>query len=527
MPVGPFVAAGAGAAVLAAILVARPSHRTATEEPTALASLPAASASCASSRACVESHGGEPYVCRASDRTCAPLASEDCTPTFEPNDLLADDTVWLGAMFPTKGPAAAAYGAINMGVFVLAPQEIALATSALDGSTASRRVRRIGLVGCDDSEDHMRAARHLVDDVGTPAILGFSWEVADVAGSLLIQRDVLAVASMTSDPQITRLPQPSDLPQMVFRTTYSEYLAAEVIATMVEGALEPAVKANARSRAPDATRVTLVRETSRGTQAFAEALYRRLRFNGKPAIDNGRDYQEVTFGHGALAADEIDRLAGKLASTAPTFVILIGDRATTVPLVDRLEARSGAQKPTYVAAVESTAPFAPFVGTSADRRRRVFAVDALSDSTANARFVMRYNATHPDQVTRSFNPGTSYDAFYLLAYATFALGDGAINGRQLACAFGRLVPPGRAIEVGPTELLDGLSEALHPGARSTSRERRAGSGLSISRSERAPSDFELRCSAIDGAGRATGADVGSGVVYRARSGSLEGTLRCP
>ena len=57
---------------------------------------------CTSNAACSKEHHGEPFVCRAADHACVALASPDCTPSFEPEDLATDDTLWLGAMLPPR-----------------------------------------------------------------------------------------------------------------------------------------------------------------------------------------------------------------------------------------------------------------------------------------------------------------------------------------------------------------------------------------------------------------------------------------
>src|SRR5262249_11105057 len=142
---------------------------------------------CTTNRGCVEQHGGEPWLCRASDKKCAPIAIEDCVPHFEPGDLEGEDTIWLGAMFPTKGPLADAFGKMNAEGAELARKEFARATGSLHGAGASLRVPRVALAVCDDAENPARAAHHLVEDVGVPAILGFrsGQEIVDLASSIL------------------------------------------------------------------------------------------------------------------------------------------------------------------------------------------------------------------------------------------------------------------------------------------------------------------------------------------------------
>jgi ABC-type branched-subunit amino acid transport system substrate-binding protein len=364
----------------------------------------------------------------------------------------------------------------------------------------------------------MRPARHLVDDVGVPAILGFrsGTEIIDLAEGLLIERRVLVVASLTSNPLITRLPQPSTEPRLVWRTTFAFNALAEATAHLVHEALEPRTARGGR------TRVVFVRDDAVGTLAFADTFYKQLVLNGKPALDSGEDYQEITMG--GRSPDEIARVADRIRGVEPTIVVLLLPGEELGPLALLVETRSETtRRPTYVVVNGDTSPLASFVGKSADRRHRVFSVLSPSNSTPNARFVIRYNQDRHEPVSRAFNPGTSYDAFYLLAYGTFALGaDGPITGSSIARAFARLVPPGKAIEVGPPSVLDALG-VLSSGGQVDLEGTASGLDFDLTTGE-APSDFVLLSPAIGKDGTPSGEDIESGPVYRATAHHSEGSV---
>ena len=84
----------------------------------------------------------------------------------------------------------------------------------------------------------------------------------------------------------------------------------------------------------------------------------------------------------------------------------------------------------FLAANELPSVFDSYIGASAERRHRVFGVESVSETAENARFVLRYNAAYAPPVTRLFNLSTSYDALYLTAWATFALGSDAAPERR-------------------------------------------------------------------------------------------------
>jgi hypothetical protein len=275
-----------------------------------------------------------------------------------------------------------------------------------------------------------------------------------------------------------------------------------------------------------ATRVTLVREESGGSLSFAESFYRRLRFNGKSALENANAYQEVTIAASRSAAD-VEAAADRIAAGAPTFLAVQGDPKWTVPLLTRVESkvRLGARKPTYLLGLTSPKPFKDFLGRMADRRRRFLSVDTIPNEPNNARFVIRYNQEHATPVTRTFNPGMTYDATYALAYATFALGSEPVTGPSLAGAFGRLLAPGRPIDVGPSDVFDAVTTLAGGGAIDL-RGTESGLDFDLATGED-PFDFTVYCPAVDADGAATGEEVSSGVVFRTSSRKVEGALRCP
>jgi branched-chain amino acid transport system substrate-binding protein len=414
--------------------------------------------------------------------------------------------VWLGALLPMKAPAAEPSGAMQMRGMDLAREELAQATRSMTGASAAVHLRRLALVGCDDSEDPMRAARHLVDDVGVPAVLGFgsAREVVDVAGGLLVGRGVLAVASLSSDPRVTRIPHAAGTPQPVWRTTFAVDDLAGATARFLRDVLEPA-------RAGAGARAVLACDDGAAAAPFADALPGQL----------------VPYSPVAPAEADVARAAGAIGEARARFILLLGASAPCAQIMGAVESRwpPVAPRPTYVVANASLASFQSWIGSSVDRRRRIFAVQRDSSRVSNARFVLRYTAANGHGARPTITPGPSYDAFYLLAYATYALGRQPVTGASLANAFARLVPPAQLIEVGPTQVFDAL--ALLNSGRSVDLEGAASAlDFDLDTGE-APADFALLCAGVDSSGRASGADVESGVVYRAKSRRTEGALRCP
>jgi tRNA A-37 threonylcarbamoyl transferase component Bud32/ABC-type branched-subunit amino acid transport system substrate-binding protein len=483
-------------------------------------------APCSNAR-CVKEHGGAPWVCRASDHQCVPIETERCKARYEPEDLEAADTVWLGALFPQTGPIAEIVRP-QVEAVELARREFAQATRALGGPNPSLHVRRVAVVLCDDgpSEGIMQTAEHLVNDVGVPAVLGFrsGREAMDLAGGLLIQRRVVTIATLSPSAQVTQVPQPADLPRMVWRTTFGFTEVATATAAFVRDYFEP-------RRTPSAapSRVLLVRNAEPGGVAFGQALLKSLVFNGKSAVENGERYQEISLPPEFVpdaGAEQVQAAAQRIVAMAPTFIVGVFP-SLSVRLAEAIEAawpRTTA-RPTYFLAANGPDPFVDFLGASAERRHRFFGVVASSTSAANAHFVIRFNEANADKVSRTENPGASYDAFYLLAFAANAGGREALDGVVLSRAFGRLVQPGRPIEVGPTDVFEALSELAQDhsidleGAYSTL-------DFDVGTGETA-SDYALLCADVDGSGAAKAENVASGVSYVARAHRASGSLACP
>jgi hypothetical protein len=138
---------------------------------------------------------------------------------------------------------------------------------------------------------------------------------------------------------------------------------------------------------------------------------------------------------------------------------------------------------------------------------------------------MHYNEVFSDKVTRTISPNSAYDAFYLLAYASYALEpDEAVTGPALARSFSRLVPPGKSIDVGISGIFDAFA-ALHGGQNVDLNGATGSMDFDLTTGE-APFDQAILCAAVDEKGRAYDG-IESGLVWSAKTRKLEGTMKCP
>jgi len=519
---------------VAAMLAATACIAAGVRWSTAPASRPsAAPPACSSNAECIAAGDGKAAICRRDQGRCVALDSVDCTAHFEPAALEAADTVWLGTLFPTTGPLAAS-GAVNTRAVELARRDFAQITGGMSGQRASTRAPSFGLITCDDAVDAVRAAKHLVD-VGVPAVIGFQSgvETIELATSLFIPNQVLAISAISTNPLVTRIPHPPGTPRLVFRTTYNSLETARAMTALVHGAIEPGLRAPGKGgvggaglRPAPPLRVALLRQKNAAGAGFSKEIFDTLRVNGKSAFENGRNFREFTYGSEDTSLDELGLLAAELGEFLPQVILYFGGSGVIQRIFVPLEASwSDAQvpRPRYVSVSHFTPEMLEFIGTDQDRRARVFGTMLVSSTPENERFVMHYNETYAERTTLTDSPNTAYDAFYLLAFAAYA-STPPINGAALSRATTRLGGPGRSIEVGMTSIFDAFV-ALRNGENVDLTGSSGTLDLDPETGE-VKLDLAILCASIDDRGRAI-EGIESGLYYRTEKRELQGALRCP
>jgi ABC-type branched-subunit amino acid transport system substrate-binding protein len=478
---------------------------------------------CQRSTECVAKLGGAPAVCTRS-RRCAAIESSQCKALYEKGDLTRDDTVWVGAMFPLSG-GDARYGITNRNAVELARRDFASESPSLRAPDGGMRSPAVALVVCDDAAGSDAIAAHLVNDVGVPAVIGFGGaKSVELSTSWFVPNGTLVVASISQSPLLARVPQPLGAPRLVWRSTYDNTQAARAIAA-VAATLEARLRANGALRPNETMRVAVARRKDAGNTAFAETLFRALVINGKPALENGDAYREFSFDAQA-GREEYSAVAPQIARFRPTLVVSSAN-VELIAMVEDAWPKEDRRRPHYQTPFTVDDELLRFVGTSADRRARVAGITSVSTTVPNARFVVHYNETFDEPITRAKAPNSSYDAFYLLAYASYALaGEGGqpATGAALARAIGRLLPPGPKVDVGRTDILGAWGNLSR--GKNIDLEGATGSLDFDPETGEAPVNLAVVCASLDSRGSAAKA-IESGVVYLAKEGRLVGESRCP
>jgi serine/threonine protein kinase/ABC-type branched-subunit amino acid transport system substrate-binding protein len=515
-----------GVAIAAAVTAT--ARRESTASPAAY-SPSGARPKCTSNAECAQ-RLGEAALCRPDDG-CAVIESDQCHVRADPADVGNDSAIWIGAMLPLSGPEAPV-GRDNLNAADLARRDFGTMIGGLPPSKPGGAIRPLALVACDDAVDPRRAARHLVEDLHLPAVIGFSnsKEVVDLATTVFMPRDVLAVAALNMGPLVTQIPRARGTPPMVWRTAVSITQSAAPMAAVVSEVDEREVRRSGVVSPGELIRVALVRPNDATSLSLSNALVSLLRFNGADVVGNGDNYREFVYDDPSIAgeAPNYDGVASALASFRPHVVICADEPSRVVPgVVARLEARwpnDGPYRPRYLLSMSTGQDeLYRFVGSSAERRRRFLAVDLPANTETNVKFAMRYDEVFSPKVTPGTAPGVAYDAVYILAYAAYAVGDGPLSGSALAAAMARLVPPGDRVDVGPDRILEAIA-ALHSGRNIDLNGAATSLDFDLPTGENR-SDFAVYCLKVDASGRAADT-IESGLRYDSRTKTLSGASRC-
>ncbi len=326
---------------------------------------------------------------------------------------------------------------------------------------------------------------------------------------------------------MTRLPGRPGQPRLMWRTTYSFTEVAKALARVVPDILEAQLRA-AHVVAPPAApmRVVFLRTKMRAGPTAAALRFKALSFNGKSALENGADYREVVLDDSDPAKLETKtaEVVAQLAQFAPHVIIQGASMESNV--IEPLEAAWSRRdyRPRWLWWTAIPRRLFGWIGKSAERRSRFFGLEPVSSTSVNARFVMHFNESSPTKATLTNGPNTTYDAFYLLAYATYALGEEPVTGPNLSRAIARLVPPGKPVDVGPEGIFDAYA-TLRRGDKIDLNGATGSLDFDLASGE-SPFDHAVLCIGLDGAGAAA-ESIESGAVFRSATDRIEGTLHCP
>lgn len=443
---------------------------------------------------CVALKGGDTsYICVKASRKCVSLVNKElgCAPltgalgTAQESDIIRDDnTIWFGEVIPVSGPFGRDKGG-QYGIYSYYGSPIVLAweefndrrtTNGLPAAKAGGAKRRIGIVQCDSAVDPindvdaLKGTRYLVDKLKVPAILNLHKEHTLRIGEVTTPAGVFLISPNEVDGFVatTAFNSPVDnTTRLAWRTIQNYDQVFEAMAAYVP-VLQQKLRATGGPLAGGGDmKVLLLYSNDAFGKRGRDLVAGKLSFNNKSAEQNRpNNYDAVEYeadpnAEGAVFA--YNNAKAKIAAMHPHVIIPIGhaDIAVNV-LVPAEEAWSeSSYRPLYAAndglleATPETYGYTPSAGLSFRQRARFIGVYYKTDT--NKAFIGAYNARFPETQTYDADiQGVAYDAFYLTALATAAIGDKEINGTNIAKGVERLLPL-----ADPEKVVRGLGVSLN------------------------------------------------------------------
>jgi branched-chain amino acid transport system substrate-binding protein len=382
-------------------------------------------------------------VCIKPEYRCAPLLSEDCSSIT--GDYLNDRAIILGSLFSTKGTQAAT-NIPRQQAAALAIEQINAVGGVPAGDTAADS-RPLVMVACDESTNLVRAAEHLVKDLGVPAIVGpnTSQDTLDVSskvtvpGGTVVMTPTAVASSITAlgDKDLTWLMVPSDVQR------------APLMISQIN-ALEARVK---EERNTESVKLGIVFRNDAlgvGTRTSLNDLV----LNGKGLTDpvNLGNHVQID-GYNAADADQ-KAIVDKYVTFAPDIIVLAGTAEAITKVMVPLEAAwTAPNRPSYVLIDSTKVPELLTAVTGKDElRKRVRGTGTTPGPSGKNTPAEAYNGFKIDYDVR-FAGGTStisgmgpaHDAAYAIGLALAATRDQPVSGASIAAGL-------RKLASGPTKL---------------------------------------------------------------------------
>lgn len=412
---------------------------------------------CSTHRDCNPSavDGNTAAICKKPAGRCVPLLSPDCrTVTGNYSD---DRAIFIGSLFSLTG-AQAGTNLPRQQSAMLAVEEINKVGGVPRGTT-SADARPLVLVSCDESVDLMRAARHLVDELGVPAIVGpnTSQDVLSVSNKLTIEAGVLAMTPSGLASSIADLLDENLTWQMAPNDVQRGPIMIQQI-----NVLEAAIK---EQRKVSTVKLAIVFRDDAlgvGTRVSLNSLV----LNGKPLVDPINLGANVRID--AYDFSQVDQkgLIEQYVKFAPDIVVLAGTADIVPNVLVPLEQRWPAEvpRPTYLTIDPlKSAELLNAAAGNDDLRRRIRGMGVTPSPRSKSiydAFRVSYELRYPGSQANGSGLGPSYDAVYAIAFAMAATHNQPLTGANLARALGMLSGGGIEIEVQSTQALAGFQRLV-------------------------------------------------------------------
>lgn len=434
---------------------------------------------CSTNVECIARNGGTNSICRKRDKRCVVLQTAECPVIHgSKTEIENDKTIFVGLIDPgSAGPLGLLFNTITKFV----QEDLALQTTGLPSVDGTPGTRPVVFVSCNEFgagfEGLQRGARHLVDDVGVPAVVGpvDPENVLRVLAPIFLPNKIMSIAPTTFLSALNDLPNPIAPTPLIWRPQISDSVLVKVVAPFVKDvAAQKTIDMGIRTAGEPLRVLVLVEGNVQGI-----ALQRRVQdilvFNDKSAVQNSLDmpptYTVSNFGdfndptNNSNPTKKITSSLEQVFAFKPHVIVHSANVLTLPRVLGPLEAlwpASSGPKPLHVSMNGSWLSERLFkiMATDVTLRSRIFiglAKPAAGTDRLQTMF-LNFKQRFPEFSTAATNPlvANIYDSAYLMIYALAAVGSKPLTGENIAVAMGRLQPPGTEILTEPDQFAKGF-----------------------------------------------------------------------
>lgn len=484
---------------------------------------------CSSSAQCTGQ--GENIACR--HKACVNLLSPECTTLV--GDYTNDNAVFFGSILPTTGNAASTGKPIE-NALKMALDDFNLAAKGLPAAPGTTSRRPMVLVGCSDNGDNataVKAAQHLVADVGTAAIVGgaFSGSTIDIATTVTIPNNVLLFSPSATSVLISDL----DDHDLVWRTAPKDTFQAQALALYVPE-IEAQVRTTLGLQPSEKIKVAIINKGDSYGSGLAQALEKKLVINSLPATDSSNSGSYLRFDYGnpddpLMSPTKYPQAIAQVLEFKPHITLIFGSNEGVTNIFTSIEEQwdSVPVVPYRTQFIFSDAGEIPELwnyvaksDTSNSLRPRIRGTVPGTDNDLFKFFRTAYKAKYQDGTSADvFGAAGGYDIIYLLGYSVAGLGNRAVTGPNLALRMKKM-RTGAEVNVGA----DSINSTFLKVANDGSIDFNGASGpldFSLATGE-APSDIQIWCLPKDQSTGKAGSAQSSGLSYSAADDKLVGSV---
>lgn len=384
--------------------------------------------SCTTHRDCGDSD--VQHRCVRSLGRCAPLRTEDCTVIAGPDR--DDRALWIGMLSSTSGAQSRANVARQASAVIAV--ETINASGGVPFDAAAHDVHPLVMIACDASRDMLRAAGHLVTELGVRAIVGpdESQDGVLLTTKVAIPNDALVVGPTATETRLADLLdaglQWSMVPNDVQRAPWMRQQLQ---------ALETALRSQRRRE--DLRLAIVVRDDAQG-QSARESLS-ALTFGGKPLTDPANLGNRVRIDPYPPGATDYTALVDAYLEFMPDIVIVFGMTEAVTRIMTPLEERWAAKPaalpaPEYLLTDAAKVPeLIDLLASSSELRERVRGIGAtytLDAHDVHTAFRERYEQRFAPELAGVSGLDSTFDAVHAIAFAAASARRFPVTGSELA-----------------------------------------------------------------------------------------------